>query len=468
MSNHLFASIRQAIRGDDRDLGVWWAFGIVVFGLYFAAWWMHLRPGVFSYDSGFYLSEVLNGQITSQKPFLYARFIQLTSIGGRAFQITVFVQVALVLLIVSRAFAIAFATRASPVAIALCALLILNPYVANMAFYIQNDVLFCFAIMAMLVETLLVARQGRATTASYLVVALASPMAFGFRDNGLLFLPLWVVLLAFLVRRELWLRLVAVSVTTTALAWSSIAGVAQEDRHSLVYPAVIHEVVRLAQPGYRYPIGGRLSPETRDLVGMDVLKSATPMYWPLYWDTIAFFPGGPQLASLPKESRSAIVRSFVSHDLLPNVPSVAGHRVEMLSGALLARAEYVDPYSAPDNLPRSLKDWKLRVGAGNRGAGPLGKLNDASIRSRAWTWNAAFGIFVLAGLSCAALWRRDKALLLMTALLWVQLAVVLAVAPSAEYRYVFMIYLAPLLMLAGHSQHRPPQATTANPSASGG
>jgi hypothetical protein len=34
-------------------------------------------------------------------------------------------------------------------------------------------------------------------------------------------------------------------------------------------------------------------------------------------------------------------------------------------------------------------------------------------------------------------------------LLWIQAGAVMALAPSAEYRYVFMIYLAPLLLLAG-------------------
>lgn len=424
-----------------------WAIIGVLLGLYFTAWWLHLRPGVFSYDSGHFLSEVVRGDITNRKPFLFARFIELTSMGGRWFQFTMFAQVAIVVLIVSRAFAIALSNRISPVWIALCAVLVLNPYVANMVFYLQNDVLFCFGIIAILVETLLVARRGRITFASLAMVALASPMAFAFRENGLLFLPFWWILVLFLGQDGK--RLVAVSFISTLLAYASIIGVDKERTADLMYPAVIHEVARLAQSGYRHEIGSRLAPETRDAVGIEKLASATEVYWPLYWDTVGFFADGPNLAYLPGEQRSTIVRSFIKNDLLPNLPSVAGHRVEMLLGALLARAEYVDPYSAPENLHAPLRKWKNRVGASNRGEGILGELNEASGRSRGWSWNAALGVVVLAAMTLVALWRRDRVTLIVTTLLWLQLGVLLAVAPSAEYRYVFMFYLAPLLLLAG-------------------
>ncbi len=424
-----------------------WAIIAVLLGLYFTAWWLHLRPGIFTEDSAHILAEVLRGDITNRKPFLFARFVELTSLGGRWVQFTIFAQVAIVVLIISRAFAVALSHRVSPVWILLCALLVLNPYVANMVFYLQNDVLFCFGIIAILVETLLVARRGHLTFASLAIVALASPMAFAFRENGLLFLPVWWVLVLFLGQDGK--RLVAVSAISTVLAYASIIGVDKETTADLMYPAVIHEVARLAQSGYRHEVGSRLAPETRDAVGIDKLESATEVYWPLYWDTVGFFADGPNLAYLPGEQRSAVVRSFLKHDLLPNLPSIAGHRVEMLLGALLARAQYVDPYSAPEELHGPLKKWKNRVGASNRGEGVLGELNEASGRSRGWTWNAALGVAVLAGMSLLALWRRDRVTLIVTTLLWLQLGVLLAVAPSAEYRYVFMFYLAPLLLLAG-------------------
>lgn len=461
---------------EDNRVIAFWAIIAALLGLYFTAWWLHLRPGVFSYDSGHFLAEVVRGEITNQKPFLFARFIELTSIGGCWFQFTIFAQVAIVVLFVSRAFAVALANPVSPAWIGLCTLLVLNPYVANMVFYLQNDVLFSFGIIAILVETLLVARRGHITLASLALVALASPMAFAFRENGLLFLPVWWVLVLLLVQDGK--RLVAVSAISTVLAYASIWGVDREKSHDLMYPAVIHEVARLAQSGYRHEVGSRLAPETRAAVGIEKLESATEIYWPLYWDTVGFFTDGPNLANLPGEQRSAIVRSFLKHDLLPNLPSIAGHRVEMLLGALLARAEYVDPYAAPDNLPGPLKKWKNRVGASNRGEGVLGKINEASGQSRGWTWNAALGVVVLAGMSLLALWRRDRVTLIVTTLLWLQLGVLLAVAPSAEYRYVFMFYLSPLLLLAGSpllrkreasrttaARHENPHTSAGSPSA---
>ena len=425
-----------------------WVAGLLLVA-WFGAWWLHLRPGVFSYDSGYYLAQVVSGDLENQKPFLYTRFLQLTSLGGQYLQLSVFFQVALVVAMLARAFALALAHRVWVGWLVLCAILVANPYVAGMAYYMQNDVLFCFAIIAILLETLQAVRRGYVTGTALVVIGIAAPMAFGFRTNGMLFLPLWLLVLPLLLPR-LWRRMALTAVATTVLAYVSIVGVDRSKSHEILYPAIIHETVRLAQPGHRYELGGRLSPQTRALVGDGRLRQGVGVYWPLYWDTIGFLPGGPELAMLPKQQRKAIVSSFLRKDLLPNLPSIAGHRLEILVGALLAQAEVVDPYAAPLNLPPALRDWKDRTGRSARGHGLLGRWVDASMASRNWSWNAAFGAVVLLGLTLLAAWRRDKAMLAIVALLWVQVAALLAVAPSAEYRYVFMVYLAPLLLLAGH------------------
>jgi hypothetical protein len=435
-------------RGDHRFARAWWM-GAAVLAAWFGLWWFHLRPGVFSFDSGFYLTQVATGHIEAHKPFLYARFLQLTSLGGRWFQASVFVQAGLIVLVLSRAFANGIARGVAPVALAACAVLVLNPYVVTMVYYVINDVLFSFAIIALLIETLYLADGRRPGPGSYAMLALFSPMALAFRQNGWLFLPLLLPLLAFVVRPADRYRLVLVSAGAAALAYVSIIGVDRRLQHDTIYPAVIHETVRLAQPGYRYGLGGRLSPETRSAVGRLQLESAVPVYWPLYWDSLTFVKAGPNLTILPPEQRTRIVNSFLRHDLLPNLPSIAAHRVEILTGALLARAEPVDAYDSPANMPPRLGAWKKRQGAASRDQGLLGQLNAVSIRTRGWTWNAMLGLMVMIGMTFAATWRRDRAMLVALGLLWVQAGAVMALAPSAEYRYVFMIYLAPLLLLAG-------------------
>lgn len=416
---------------------------------YFVSWWFHLRPGVFSFDSGFYLSEAIHGRISNQKPFLYARFLQATSLGGRYFQFSVFTQAALVVLMLWRAFALATAQRVRPAWLLLCAVVVTNPYFATMAFYVQNDLLYSCAIIAISLETLNAARHGRVTTVGLVVIAIAAPMAFGFRANGWLFLPLWLLLLPMVIERREWRPMAGTALAATVLAYCSIVGVDRRDTHEILFPVVIHETVRPAQPGYQYGLGGRLSSETRSAVGIDRLAHGVRVYWPLYWDTVGFLSGGPELKKLPDAQRRAIVSSFLRNDLLPNLPSIAAHRLEIMAAALLARAEPVDPYAAPLNMPTRLRLWKYRTGAVARDKGLLGRLNKASFESRAWSWNAAFGALVLLALTFNAAWHRDKAMLVTAALLWIQLAAVFAVAPAAEYRYVLMIYLAPLLLLAG-------------------
>ncbi len=426
-----------------------WLLGGAVLAAWFGLWWLHLSPGVFSFDSGFYLQQVVSGQLSDHKPFMYGRFLQLTSLGGRWFEASVLVQAGLVVLVLSRAFAIGIARRVAPVVLAVCAMLVLNPYVVNMAYYVNNDVLFSFAIIALLVETLYLADGRRPGLASYAMLALFSPIALAFRQNGWLFLPLLLPCLAFLVRPPDRYRLVLVSAGAAVLAYTTIIGVDRYRLHDAIFPAVIHETVRLAQPGDGQGLGERLSPETRSAVGLPQLNAAVPLYFPLYWDALAFAPEGPQLGQLPPGQRTRIMTSFFRHDLLPNLPSIIAHRVELLSGALLARAVVVDPYGSPANLPARLGAWKTRQGAASRDHGPLGHLNAASMRTHDWTWNAMLGLIAMVGMTLAATWRRNRPMLVALGLLWVQAAAVLGFAPSAEYRYVFMIYLAPLLLLAG-------------------
>jgi hypothetical protein len=439
------------------SLSQWWAITGAILGLYLFAWWLHLRPGVFSYDSGFYLNEVRAGNLSNLKPFLYARFLQIATLNGRALQLASVVQALLVLLALSRMFAIAMVTRARIASVVACALVVLNPYVANMVFYVQNDILFSVAVVAITVETLYIARQGRLSISSCAMITLFAPMALLFRQNGIAFLPLWAAAMFLLVPRREWLRVVLPATIACVVAFASVAGVSTEgpvDHQDMLYPAVIHEVVGLARPAFHDEIGARLSPETQVQIGSERMKHAVEFYAPLYWDTIAFFPGGPMLVQLPAEQRSRIVRSFLRHDLLPNVQTVLAHRLEIFLGASLARASMVGSYDIPSNLPQDLAASKSRHAAIGQ-TGLLHRLDAWSMETRAWGWNALFGVCVLAMLSLAGLWRRDVPLLLCTLLFWVQAGLILIAAPSAEYRYVFALYLAPLLLLVGSALSRP-------------
>lgn len=426
-----------------------WAICFVLISLYLLLWWLHLRPGIFSEDSGYYMQQVLLDTYTNRKPFLYARFLQITSLGGRSFELSGVVQGVLISAAISRIFAIAFFSRAHWFAIVVGLILVLNPYAANMFFYIQNDILFSVAIIYILVESLLIARQSQATRSGIALIALFAPMAFLFRENGLFFLPIWILAGYFLLKRDIWIKLAIAAAATSCLAYSTVAGVDLDDRQDPLYSAVIHEVVGLARPGYRAGIGSKLSPSTRRVIGQGRMVRAVAVYWPLYWDTIAFMPGGPRLVELSARQRSEIVTSFIRNDLIRNLPAVTAHRFEMFSGALLARAELVDPYKAPTNLPRGLADHKISQSLEVAG-GVIQKINQMSIESRGLTWNALPGILVLALITLASLWRRDLNMLLLGSLLWIQAALIFIAAPSAEYRYVFMFYFAPLMLLVGN------------------
>lgn len=441
--------------------GVQWGIAACAFALYFGMWWQHLRPGVFSFDSGYYLNEVLTRHVTNLKPFFFARFLQAATLGGKYLQLAAFVQGAIAVFALSRMLAIGLATRVRLHWIVLCVVVLLNPYVANMVFFVENDVLFSIAVVVIIVETMYIARLGVATKASWLVIAIFAPMALLFRQNGILFLPPWIALVLLALPRRTWPAMLLPAAVSCALALATSVGVAREgpsENQDLLYPAVIHEVVNLARPQFGQPLASRLSTRTWAVVGRQKLQLAVTNYMPLYWDTIAFFPAGPKLVDESPLARQAIVRSFVRNDLAHNLPAVSAHRLEVFLGAALAQGVLIDPYYAPTNLsPRLFKSKSANGSAASNTL--LGRVNRAAIETRLWSWNAVFGMAVLAFLSLLALWRRDVRLLAFTLLLWLQVGAVLLAAPAAEYRYLFPIYLAPLMLLVGSGRQRVAPAT---------
>lgn len=449
------AGPRAGITRDMLGLRGWWLAFAVLLGLWFACWGAYLFPGTYTDDSALYLSQALSGELTNLKPYFYTRFLQVVTGGGRWLELAAPTQAALVVLAFSRMFAIAMVTGTRWPWIVLGLLLVLNPYVANMAFYVQNDVLFSVALVALVVESLYVLRYHQVGVASIGLFALFAPMALLFRQNGVLFLPVLLLVLAFLMPRRQALRLLLPAVGTSLLGMATMWGVRSsgpQEQHHAIYPAVVHEIARLSQQGYQTHARARLHPHTIGLLGEQRVEKAGEHYWPLYWDTIGFMPGGPQLVLLEPERQDAVVKSFLKHDLIPNLPGVLGHRLEMFLGAGLARASLADPTLAPSLLPAPLAALK-RDNVREATASPLVPVQVWTLRHRYLGWNALFGCIVLLLATLQAVWRRDWVFLLCAGLLWIQWAAVVALAPSAEYRYVFMLYLAPLLLLV-----RPPAA----------
>ena len=438
---------RGALSAPD-GLLVPWAVFFVGLALYLVPYWIELRPGVFSDDSGLYLQQVVTGKLENNKPFFFARFLQLASLDGNLLLRLALLLALVGIALLSRILAIGWRLGAPRWLFVVALVLLLNPYVQVMLQYIQNDVLFCIAIGSVLSETLWCIHRKRVGRGSMAVIVACAPMALLFRQNGLLFLPLWLLTLPLLVPRSLWMRLALPAVAACALALGTFAGVDTRTKGNTYFPAVIHAMAGLARPEQTRGTGFNLSPQTRGLLGENQMRRLAAAYDPRYWDYVGFVPNGPQYAQLNEQLKAEIVRSFVRNDLWPNLPAVVAIRTQLLLNILLGRDMPPDPYRVGPLVPHWLAHAK-RANPPDEGGTSFSatRLVDAYLHTPALR-SQVVGLLGLVMMTLWGLWRREHLALWFAGFFWIQLAAVYLLMPAADSRYLFLLYLFPVFAVA--------------------
>lgn len=431
----------------DRLLLPWLAFFLAL-AVYLLPFWIELRPGVFSADSATYLEQVLTGQLENTKPYFFARFLQLASLGGNLLQRLALVLALIGIALLARILAIGWRLRAPWWLLALAVVVLLNPYVQVMLQYIQNDVLFCIAIGSVLAETIWCVRRQRAGLDSIVLIAVCAPMALWFRQNGLLFLPLWLLTLPLLAPVAIWSRLAIPAVAACALSLGTIVGVDTSTTTNSRFPAVIHVIAGLARPEQTQDVGGNLSSHTRALLGEKAVRQMAEAYDPRYWDYVGFVPTGPRMAALDEQRKSEIVRSFIRRDLWPNLPAVVAIRTQLFLNILLGRDMPPEPYGVARNIPGSLAYAKSRNLPEARPATSSAAVAVEAYRRGPALRSQLVGLAALVALTLCGLWRRERLALWFAGFFWIQLAAVFLLMPAADSRYLFFLYLLPVFAVA--------------------
>ena len=425
-----------------------WLASFLLFAVYLVPFWLELRPGVFSDDSATYLEQVLTGQLENAKPYFFARFLQLASLDGNLLQRLALVLALIGIALLARILAIGWRLGAPRWLLALAVLLLLNPYVQVMLQYIQNDVLFCIGIGSVLAETLWCVRRQRVGVDSMLLIAACAPMALLFRQNGLLFLPPWLLTLPLLAPVAVWSRLALPALAACALALGTVAGVDTSTTVNSRFPAVIHVIAGLARPEQTQDVGGNLSPTTRALLGEKAVRQLAVAYDPRYWDYVGFVPTGPRLAALDEHRKTEIVRSFIRHDLWPNLPAVVAIRTQLFVNILLGRDMPPEPYGVASDMPSGLAYAKSRNHPEVRPATSPAAVAVEAYRHEPALRSQLLGLAGLVALTLCGLWRRERLVLWFAGFFWIQVAAVFLLMPAADSRYLFLLYLLPVFAVA--------------------
>lgn len=409
-------------------------------------WWSAFWPGVLGQDSLAILLQMENPHFQSNKPVVWALFVQALYGPARRVEPVIGLQLLVGALAFSRILAWCWREKLRKSCAFILLFVCLSPAVLYYESALYSDGPFAVAAAGLVFEAWLIVRERRLGRGRLAWLALLLPFALFFRANGIYLLLLFVPVLWVLDRRG------RMAVLAVLLAWLALAGLArrandQWSQHETLYPLALFETVNFMQPrpmGLR-PLGDRVTARTVDILERHrPLPAILPFYDRDYWDPLAYDPRGPQMLAMPKPDRKALVREFLCCNLWRNLPAFAASRVNVFGVALLAQGGFAHPDEAAALLAQTKSESRAAPGV----LRPLLQgFYDWSFSVRWLAWSPLPGLVLLGALAVRGARRRDWLLVLLMAPLGLQLAGIFLFSIAGEYRYLlpFLTCTAALL-----------------------
>ncbi|MGH8498929.1 MAG: hypothetical protein ACRERV_09015, partial [Methylococcales bacterium] len=223
------------------------------------------------------------------------------------------------------------------------------------------------------------------------------------------------------------------------------------ERHPVIFPVAAQEMANFARPLAEQSAGAGLSEESKKFLARigKTPQRLADFYHPYNWGYVGIVPEGPQLYYLKPNEVLELNKLFLTRELWKNLPAFFGHRVEVFLAMSLAKYENADPalrVAILDAYGVRLNDIvSSRLPAAIKST--MDKLYKVGYRNRWLFWNVLPASFFLCFLILQGGWWRPPARIVLIPLV-VQMLGIFCLAPAADHRYVFPLFLSvPLLLL---------------------
>ena len=418
----------------------------------YAFWLIVFWPGILGQDSLAIILEVLDPiNRTSGKPSFWYWFVRLTYLGHERIEVPIAAMLALGALIQARILGWCWVQGLKKTALFLLVFIALTPHFIFFIGSLYPDGIYSIAVVGLLFELWLIARNKRCDWSSLAMVALTLPFAAFARSNGVVFIAPALIVAALLWRHH---RKQGLYLGLVVLAWCIVMGLGNRAHpsrgHGAVYPLAIFETVNFLQPRPMklWTATPRVSPKT-----VETLEKYHPVgvylrsYDPDYWDTLVFPEDGPKVMSLNKADKKTITREFFRYNLWRNVPKFVGSRVNIFLTACFAQGGLPSHTYSQHVLTIVQSKSTYRPFGLDKAEALMFKMYDTSYMHRWLFWTPFLGLGLLAWALVTGTRRRNWPMLLIAAPMPVQLGGIVLFSIAGEYRYILPFFALPLVLL---------------------
>lgn len=320
----------------------------------------------------------------------------------------------------------------------------------HLVFYnasLYSDGIYACALSSLLFEIWLTSKNKILTKHSFFILTLSAPFAIFGRPNGIINLIPLVAIIFLLGHKKEKIAIAGLIALCLAITFGASRHYKPHSIGSL-FPMAIWETVNFLQPSVMNVHPPHVSELTiKTLEERKPIPDIIKYYDRDYWDPLYFFPTGPIVGALSKESQDTIIKEFYRYNLWVNLPRFISSRVHVFLVAAFAHGGFPGPTYAKHILEQTQSQSVYRLWNLTTLETLLTKIHDFNFKYRSLLWSPFLGIFLVLVTFYMSIKHKNIPSLIVSGTLFLQLLAIFFFSIAGEYRYLMSFFTAPLVML---------------------
>ena len=324
------------------------------------------------------------------------------------------------------------------------------PHILNFETSLYPDSLFSLAFIGVLFEIWICLKDGKLNPYSIIALTILTPAAAFFKGNGILiFAPL--IYLALKLNKPSRLAIISM-----AIAWTFVIHVGGKINdlgkgHGALQPLILFETINFMQskPMNLWETRHMVTDRTKEILYQYISQPDIDYLFDRdYWDTLWHQnQDRVKFRHMPKDDRRALRKEFFSYNVWRNIPAFTSSRVNIFLASAFAQGGMVGPGDAKHGLDKV--ETKSTHNTFNLEFLPAATVNlfDISYHLRFLLWSPLLGIFLIIYCLNKSIQQRNANDICITLTLFAQMAGIFTFSIAAEYRYMLILFYAPLILL---------------------
>ena len=323
------------------------------------------------------------------------------------------------------------------------------PHVLNYSSSLYADSVFSLSFIGILFEIWLALKNKKAHPHNIAIIAILTPIAVFFKGNGIIaLLPI-----AYLTYKLSGFQRVFIITTTLGCAIAISIGGKTENLgkgHGALEPLILFETVNFMQskPMNLWETRHMVTEKTKEIMYRYISQEDIDKYYDRdYWDTLWHLNQDRiRFRQMSREDIRHLRTEFFKYNLWRNLPAFISSRVNIFMASALAQGGIIPPNNSKHTI--NLVETKTEYNPLHLSTLPnaVDKIFHFSLEWRYIFWSPLLGLALLSVCIKKSRHLNDHYSLIIALTLLTQLGGIFLFSIAAEYRYLLVLFYAPLLL----------------------